>query len=155
MDVINYLWLVWTMLSSAEYINKCTWFGLESARSQQCTSSGWGRSSILGMNQKHILFPGPGISQPPYVPQNFSLLATSTRTPPPSYLPSPSPLAHLISHSFHLKSWGHLPSLNSTELQRVVRPKAWGRWRAQCWRNVQRRKQEECFIPNVEAREER
>ncbi len=34
-----------------------------------------------------------------------------------------------------------------------MRHKAWGRWRAQCWRNVERRKQEECFIPNVKVRE--
>lgn len=31
---------------------------------------------ILGMNQKHILFPYPGIFQPLFQPQNFPLLPT-------------------------------------------------------------------------------
>jgi hypothetical protein len=32
---------------------------------------------VLKMNQKHILFPNPGIFQPPSLPQNFPLLPTS------------------------------------------------------------------------------
>jgi hypothetical protein len=48
--------------------------------------------AILGMNQKHILFPCPGIFSP-LRPKIFpSYLLPS----PPSYLP------HLISHSLHL-----------------------------------------------------
>ncbi len=53
--------------------------------------------AVLGMNQKHSLFPSPGIFQPLSLPQNFPLLPTS---PPPSYLPPPSCLLHLISYSF-------------------------------------------------------
>ncbi len=62
------------------------------------------------MNWKHILFPCPGIFQPPSLPQNFPLLLTSAPLLPtsPLYLP------HLISHSFHLQSLGELPSLSST-----------------------------------------
>jgi hypothetical protein len=41
----------------------------------------------LGMKQKHILFPCPGIFQPPSLPQKFPLLLTSPFLPPPSYLP--------------------------------------------------------------------
>jgi len=33
--------------------------------------------AILGMNQKHILFPCPRIFQPPSLPQKISLLPTS------------------------------------------------------------------------------
>jgi hypothetical protein len=62
------------------------------------------------MNQKHILFPCPGIFQPPYLPQNFPLLPT----PPPSYL------LHLISHLLHLQSSGELLSLSSIELRGYV-----------------------------------
>jgi hypothetical protein len=36
---------------------------------------------ILGMNQKHILFPCPRIFQPAYLPQNFPLLPTSSFLP--------------------------------------------------------------------------
>jgi hypothetical protein len=50
--------------------------------------------AVLGMNQKHILFPCPRIFQPPSLPQNFPLLPTSP--PPPSYF------FHLISYSLHL-----------------------------------------------------
>ncbi len=102
--------------------------------------------AVLRMNKKHILFPCPGIFQPPSLPQNFLLVPTP---PPPTYLPTY--LSHLISRSFHLESSGELPSLSNTETWH----KAWGRWRAQHWRNVERRKQEERFIPNVKAREER
>jgi len=68
------------------------------------------------MNQKHILFPCPGIFQLPSLPQNFPLLPTS----PPSYLPPPSYLRHLISHSLHLQSSRELLSLSSTKLRQDV-----------------------------------
>ncbi len=61
--------------------------------------------AVLGMNQKHILFPCTRIFQPPSLPQNF-----------PFYLPPPSYLPHFISHSLHLQSLGELPSLNNTYL---------------------------------------
>jgi len=73
---------------------------------------------------------------------------------PPPFLP-PSYFPHLISHSFHFQSLGELLSLSSTKLQKDVRHNACRRWRAQRWRNMERRRQEECFIPNVEAKEER
>jgi hypothetical protein len=41
--------------------------------------------TVLGMNQKHILFPYLMIFQPPSLPQNFPLLPTS---PPPTSLTS-------------------------------------------------------------------
>jgi len=49
--------------------------------------------AVLGMNQKHILLPCPGIFQPPSLPQNFPLLPTSTLLLPPSphFLLIPSP----------------------------------------------------------------
>jgi hypothetical protein len=50
--------------------------------------------AVLGMNQKHILFPGTRIFQPPSLPQNFPLLPTS----PPSYLP-PTSLTSFFTHS--------------------------------------------------------
>jgi len=43
--------------------------------------------AVLGMNQKNILLPCPGIFQPPSLPQNFPLLCTS---PPPTYLRPPT-----------------------------------------------------------------
>jgi len=43
--------------------------------------------AVLGMSQKHILFPCPGIFQPPFLPQNFSFLLTSP--PPTSYTSFP------------------------------------------------------------------
>jgi len=52
--------------------------------------------AILGMNQKPILFPCPGIFQPPSFPQNFALLLTS---PPPAYLPPPTSLTSFPVHS--------------------------------------------------------
>jgi hypothetical protein len=70
--------------------------------------------AILGMNQKHILFPCPGIFQPPYLPKNFPLLPTFTPLLPTSYL------FHLIYHSLHLQSSGELPTLSSTELRKDV-----------------------------------
>jgi hypothetical protein len=112
-------------------------WGLEWTSSHQCTSSGWGCSSRFGDEPKHILFHCPGIFQPPSLPQNF-----------PSYL------LHLISRSLHHQSLGGLSSLSSTDFWENARHKVWGRWRAQCWRNMERR-QEEHFIPNVEAREKR
>jgi hypothetical protein len=57
--------------------------------------------TILGMNQKHILFLRPGIFQPPSLPQNFPLLPTS---PPPTYLPSPTSLTSFFTHSIS-KAW--------------------------------------------------
>ncbi len=41
---------------------------------------------ILGLNQKHILFPYPRIFQPLSLPQNFPLLP-----PSPHFLDTPSP----------------------------------------------------------------
>jgi len=47
---------------------------------------------VLGMNQKHILLPCPGIFQPPSLPQNFPLLPTFALLPPsPHFLLTPSP----------------------------------------------------------------
>jgi hypothetical protein len=43
---------------------KVQWLWLEWTSSHQCTSSGRGRSSRFGMNQKHILFFCPGIFSP-------------------------------------------------------------------------------------------
>jgi hypothetical protein len=60
---------------------------------------------VLGMNQKSILFPCPGIFQPLLCPKIF-----------PSYLPPPHYIPHHISRSLHLKSLIELPSLNSTNL---------------------------------------
>jgi hypothetical protein len=42
--------------------------------------------AVLGMNRKHILFPCPGIFQPPSLPQKFPLLPTCPPILPPSYL---------------------------------------------------------------------
>jgi hypothetical protein len=68
---------------------------------------------VLGMHQKHILFPCPRIFQPPSLPQNFPLLPIF----PLSYLPLPSYLPHFISHSLHLQSSRELLSLSSTKLR--------------------------------------
>jgi len=51
--------------------------------------------AVLGMNQKHILLPCPGIFKPPSLPQKFPLLPTS---PPPTYL---HPLTSLTSFPTH------------------------------------------------------
>jgi hypothetical protein len=68
--------------------------------------------AILGMNQKPILFPCPGIFQPPSLPPKFS-----PPTSPTSYLPTLlSYLPHLISHSLHLKSLVELLRSSRTEL---------------------------------------
>jgi len=80
--------------------------------------------AVLGMNQKHILFPCPGIFHPLSLPQNFPFLPTyphpnilpSPTYFPPSYLPPPSHLPHLISCSLHLQSLGEPLSLSSTKL---------------------------------------
>ncbi len=55
--------------------------------------------AILGLNQKHILFPYPRIFQPPSLPQNFPLLPTSP--PPTSFISFPS---HSISRAWE-SSW--------------------------------------------------
>jgi len=82
------------------------------------------------------------LSAPKFSPPTYltPLLSTSPLLPPPSYLPQ------LISCSLHLQ--------RSVE-HRALQHKAWGRWRAQRWRNGERKRWEERFIPNVEAREER
>ncbi len=54
--------------------------------------------AVLGMIQKHILFPYPRIFQPPSLPQNFPLLPTS-----PLLLPT-SPL--LVSQPYFGQVWG-------------------------------------------------
>jgi len=109
----------------------------------------WGRSSSFGDEPKTHPLPLHKDFRAPFFAPKFS---PPTYQPPPLLPPS---VLHLIFCSLHLKSLGKLLSLNSTELQGDVRHKAWGRWRAQCWRNVERKRQEECFIPNAEAREER
>jgi len=43
--------------------------------------------AVLGMNQKHILFLCPWISQPPALSQNFPLLPTSPLLPPSLHFP--------------------------------------------------------------------
>ncbi len=74
------------------------------------------------MNQKHILLPCPGIFQPPSLPQNFPFLPTPPPPTyfPPSYLPLPSYLPHLISCSLHLQSLEELMSLSSIVFWRDV-----------------------------------
>ncbi len=79
-----------------------TGWGLGAGVNQQPPGQADAVQAVLGMNQKHILFPCPGIFQPPSLPQNFPLLLTSS--PPPPYLPPPSYLLHLISHSLHSES---------------------------------------------------
>ncbi len=69
--------------------------------------------AVLGMNQKPILFPCPGISQPPSMPQTFPLLPNS----PLSFLPPPSYLPHHISCSLHLESLVNLLSLSFASSQ--------------------------------------
>jgi len=47
---------------------------------------------VLGMNQKHILFPYPRIFQHPSLPQIFPFLPTSPFIPPSPHFPlTPSP----------------------------------------------------------------
>ncbi len=113
------------------------WLRLEWTSSNQCTSSEWGRSSHFGDEPKTHPFP---------LPRDFSNPLSAPKFSPPTFLTSF--LAHSISRARE-------SSLSSKGLQRDVKHKAWGRWRAQHWRNVERRKQEECFIPNAEAKEER
>jgi hypothetical protein len=75
---------------------------------------------ILGMNQKHILFPCPGIFQPLSLPPKFS---------PPTFLTSfPT---HFISRIRESSL-----SLSSTKLQGDMRHKAWRRWRGESKRSV-------------------
>ncbi len=108
--------------------------GLEWTNSHQCTSSGWSRSSCFGDEPKAHPLPLPRDFLGPFFAPKFS---------PNTYLPC-CYLPHLISCLLHI-----------TKLRGDVRHKAWGRWRAQHWRNVKRRRQEKHFIPNTEAREER
>jgi hypothetical protein len=73
----------------------------------------------------------------------------------PTYLP-PTPLTSFPARSISRageSSWAWVAQ--SFEEMQDARHKAWGRWRAQHWRNMERRRQEECFIPNVEAGKER
>jgi hypothetical protein len=58
--------------------------------------------AILGMNQKHILFPCLRNFQPPSLPQNFPLLPTSP--PPPTYLPFPTSFSSFPAHSIS-RAW--------------------------------------------------
>jgi hypothetical protein len=54
--------------------------------------------AILGMNQKHILFPCLGIFQPLFCPQIFP----STYFPPsPTYLPALPPSPHFLLTPSH------------------------------------------------------
>jgi hypothetical protein len=71
--------------------------------------------AVLGMNQKHIFLPCPGIFQPSSLPQNFPLLPTPPPLLPTSALLPPSP--HFISCSLHLQSLEELMSLSSIEFQ--------------------------------------
>ncbi len=122
------------------------WLGLEWTSSHQCTNLGWGCSSPFGDEAKTHPLPLPMDFSTPFSTAKFSLC---------TYFPHPSYFVHLIFHSLHLQSSGKLLSLSSTKLWGDVRHKTLGRWRAQCWRNVERRKQEECFIPNAKAREKK
>jgi hypothetical protein len=120
--------------------------GLEWTSSHQCSSSS--------------RFDNEPKTHPLPLPRDFSAPFSAPKFSFPTYFPPLLPtyplyLPHLIFHSFHFQSMGELPTLNSIELWGDMKHKAWGRWRAQHWRNVEKRKQEECFIPIVEVREER
>jgi len=111
---------------------------LEWTSSHQRTNSGWGCSSCFVDEPKTHSLPLPRDFSGPFSAPKFSLPTYF----PPSYLPPLSYLPHLISCSFHLQSSGKLLSLSSIEFRRDFRHKDWGRWRAQRWRNMERRKQE-------------
>jgi hypothetical protein len=110
----------------------CGW--LEWTNRHQCTNSRWGHLRCFGDEPKTHPLPLPKDFLGPFFAPKFS---------PNTYLPC-CYLPHLISCLLHI-----------TKLRGDVRHKAWGRWRAQHWRNVKRRRQEKHFIPNTEAREER
>ncbi len=65
---------------------------------------------------------------------------------------SPSWLPHLNSCLLHPHSSRELLSLSSLEVWRDATQKASRRWRAQHWRKVERRRQEEPFIPNAKVK---
>ncbi len=71
--------------------------------------------AVLRMNQKHILFPSPGIFQPLYLPQIFPLLPTSPFCP---LLPT-SPFCPLLSTSPLLPPSPHFLLTPSLELKRT------------------------------------
>ncbi len=102
---------------------------LEWTNNHQCTSSRCGRSSRFGDEPE---------THPLPMPKDFSTPFSASKLSPPTYLP------HLISCSLHLKNSKKFSSLNSIELQRDVRHKAWGRWKGQCWKNVERSALKEC-----------
>jgi hypothetical protein len=116
---------------------------LKWTNNHQCISSRWGYSRCFADEPKTHSFPlfielilkAPRIFQPLFNPKIFS----SYLPLPPSYLP-PTYLPQLISRSPHLQNLGELPSLSSKKLQGDVKHKAWRRWRAQHWRNVERRR---------------
>ncbi len=94
--------------------------------------------------------PAQGFFSPLLCPKIFP----SYLSLPPPLLPTspPTSLTSFPTHSISKArksswAWEHKPL-------RRCKHKVWGRWKAQRWRNVEWRKQEECFIPNVEAREE-
>ncbi len=92
----------------------------------------------------------PGWSEPPVTKAAGFFNPLSYPKIFPSYLPAPSYFPHFISRSFHLQRSAELLSFRGD-----VRHKAWGKWRAQRWTNVERKRQQKHFIPNVEAREKR
>jgi hypothetical protein len=116
--------------------------GLEWTSSHQCTSSGWGRSSCFGDEPK--THPLPLFFQPLLCPK----ILLSYLPPPPStsFLPT-----SLTSFRAHFISWAWV----TQSFQEIWDTRLKGRWRSQHWRNVKRRRQEEYFIPNAKAREER
>jgi hypothetical protein len=86
---------------------------------------------------------------PLFLPRVFLVIFFSPIFSPPTYLP------HLISHLlYHHSSRKHL-NVNSSELRGNARHKAWGRWKAQHWRNMERRKQEERLIQNAKVNKKR
>ncbi len=77
--------LVVNWVSSPLPFSLSAFTGLEWTSSHQCTSSGPVQDeavqAVLGMTQKHILFPCPGIFQPPSLPQNFPFIPPSLHFP--------------------------------------------------------------------------
>ncbi len=108
----------------------------------QRTNWGWSHSSRFGDEPKTHPFPLPKDFSTPFFAPKFS---------PPTYLP---PLLPPSPH-FSLTPSRELSRPPKLETHRTSWHKAWGRWKAQCWRNMERRRQEERFIPNAEVREQR
>jgi hypothetical protein len=114
---------------------------LEWTSRHKCTSSGWSPSSRFWDEPK---------THPLPLPRDFSALFSVPKFTPPTPILPPSP--HFPLTPF-LGSLGELLSLSSWELQGDTRHKAWGKWKAQRWKNMERTKHKECFIPNAEVEE--